>query len=118
MFVVSELKTILRGLPDTFDKSLQDQITAELNRKLANKVIINVGLCISLFDIAEISDSFIYPGDGAAHTRIKFRSLVFRPEVEEVLTGRIKTCRRKGVYVSLGSFKCRHSGHRLSVAVV
>ena len=76
MFVVSELKTILRVLPDTFDKSLQDQITAELNRKLANKVIINVGLCISLFDITEISDSFIFPSDGAAHTRVKFRYLV------------------------------------------
>ena len=32
------------------------------------KVVHEVGLCITLFDITEISDSYILPGDGSAHT--------------------------------------------------
>lgn len=104
MFVVSELKTIIRLLPRSFEKSLQDQIISELNRKLSNKVMINVGLCISLFDITEIGESFLFPGDGAAHTRVKFRYLVFRPDMEEVLTGKIKSCSKESVHVSLGFF--------------
>ena len=32
------------------------------------KVVHEVGLCITLFDITDISDSYILPGDGSAHT--------------------------------------------------
>jgi DNA-directed RNA polymerase III subunit RPC8 len=45
----------------------------------------DVGLVISLFDIVEIGDSHIFPGDGSSHTRVVFRLLVFRPFIEEVL---------------------------------
>ena len=43
--------------------SLQDQLTDEINRKLANKVMINVGLCLSLHDILEVGESFLFPGN-------------------------------------------------------
>ena len=40
----------------------KDQIKNELNYKLSNRVMINVGLCISLFDILEVGESHILPG--------------------------------------------------------
>ena len=40
----------------------QEQLTDELNRKLANKVLLNVGLCLSLYDILEVGESFVFPG--------------------------------------------------------
>ena len=40
----------------------QQQIKDELNYKLSNRVLINVGLCISLYDITEIGESHILPG--------------------------------------------------------
>merc|ERR1712096_572093 len=95
MFVLSEISTLIRLLPRGFEKSLEEQLTDEINRKLSNKVMINVGLCLSLHDILEIGESFLFPGDGASHTKVKFRMLVFRPEMEEVLIGKIKSCRRK-----------------------
>jgi len=79
-------------------------VTDELNRKLANKVLLNVGLCLSLYDLLEIGDSFIFPGDGSSHTRVRFRMLVFRPDIEEVLVGKIKNCSKEGVQVSLEFF--------------
>ena len=33
-----------------------------------SKVVHNVGLCIALWDITKIEDSFIFPGDGASHS--------------------------------------------------
>merc|ERR1712126_451199 len=104
MFILSELKSLVRLFPRGFNKSLEDQVTDELNRKLANKVLLNVGLCLSLYDILEIGDSFIFPGDGSSHTRVRFRMLVFRPEIEEVLVGKIKNCSKEGVQVSLEFF--------------
>ena len=32
------------------------------------QVVHNVGLCIALWDITKIEDSFIFPGDGASHS--------------------------------------------------
>ncbi|XP_023332741.1 DNA-directed RNA polymerase III subunit RPC8 [Eurytemora carolleeae] len=104
MFVLSELKNIVKLHPRGFDKSLEDQIKNELNYKLSNRVMINVGLCISLFDILEVGESHILPGDGSAHTKVRFRMLVFRPCKEEVLVGKIKSCSREGVTVTLGFF--------------
>ena len=46
----------------------------------------------------------ICAGDGASHTRVRFRMLVFRPELEEVLVGKIKSCSKEGVHVSLEFF--------------
>ena len=57
-----------------------------LNKNIfEQKISTDVGLVISLFDILEIGDSHIFPGDGSSHTRVVFRLLVFRPFIEEVL---------------------------------
>jgi len=75
-----------------------------MGHKLSNKIVINVGLCICLYDILEIEESHILPGDGCAYAKVRFRVLVFRPSVEEVVVGKIKSCTKDGVYVTLGFF--------------
>ncbi|XP_032520499.2 DNA-directed RNA polymerase III subunit RPC8 [Danaus plexippus] len=104
MFVLSEMKDVLRVTPEHFDQSLTESITTLLNRKLANKVVLNVGLCIALFDITNIGHSYIFPGDGSSHTEVIFRYIVFRPLVEEILIGKIRSCSRDGVHVTMGFF--------------
>jgi DNA-directed RNA polymerase III subunit RPC8 len=83
---------------------LSDAIKDEINRKLANKVLLHVGLCIALKDIIKIADSIILPGDGASHTEVFFRYIVFRPMIGDVITGKIRSCSREGVHVTLGFF--------------
>lgn len=61
----------------------------------------NVGLCIALYDITNMQESFIFPGDGASHTRVSFRYLVFRPFIEEILMGKIRSCSSDGVHGKL-----------------
>lgn len=62
------------------------------------QVVLNVGLCIALHDITRLEDSYIFPGDGAAHTKVHFRYVVFRPFMEEVIIGKIRSCSRDGVH--------------------
>ena len=33
------------------------------------QVVLNVGLCIALHDLTYVGDSYIFPGDGASHTK-------------------------------------------------
>ncbi|PSN42722.1 DNA-directed RNA polymerase III subunit RPC8 [Blattella germanica] len=98
MFVLAEMKHVIRTPPHIFHLKLNDAIAEELNKKLANKVLLNVGLCIALHDITELEDSYIFPGDGASHTKVKFRYVVFRPFMEEVIIGKIRSCSREGVH--------------------
>lgn len=104
MFNLTEMKNVTRIPPDQFHLKLNDAIAGELNKKLANKVVLNVGLCIALFDIINLEESYIFPGDGASHTRVHFRYIVFRPSIEEVLIGKIKSCSQEGVHVTLSFF--------------
>lgn len=41
MFVLSEMKDVIRVTPEHFHQSLTDSITILINRKLANKVFTN-----------------------------------------------------------------------------
>ncbi|KAF7248714.1 DNA-directed RNA polymerase III subunit RPC8 [Varanus komodoensis] len=97
MFVLVEMTDTVRIPPWQFEWKLNDAITEELNKKLANKVVYNVGLCICLYDITKLEDSYIFPGDGASHTKVHFRYVVFHPFLDEILVGEIKGCSLEGV---------------------
>ncbi|XP_042859042.1 DNA-directed RNA polymerase III subunit RPC8-like [Penaeus japonicus] len=105
MFQLAEIRHMVRIPPWLFGQTLNDAVVEELNRKLANKVVLNVGLCIALFDVTSLGDSYIFPGDGASHTRVTFRYVVFRPFMEEILEGTIKSADAEGLQVSLGFYE-------------
>lgn len=44
-------------------------LTEEVDRKYANRVVLDVGLAICLYDFVEVGDAYLYPSDGAAHHR-------------------------------------------------
>ncbi|XP_061830478.1 DNA-directed RNA polymerase III subunit RPC8 [Nerophis lumbriciformis] len=104
MFVLVEMVDTVRICPWHFHKQVNEAVSEELNKKLANKVVYNVGLCICLYDITKLEDSYIFPGDGASHTKVHFRYVVFHPFLEEILVGKIKYCSQEGVHVTMGFF--------------
>ena len=104
MFNLVSMTDTVKIPPWLFNVSLEDAVKVELNKRFANKVIHNVGLCICLFDVLKYEDSFIFPGDGSSHTKVHFRFIVFRPFINEVLIGTIKSCSREGVTVTLRFF--------------
>ena len=78
-------------------------------------MLVDVGLCISFYDLIEVGDPYIYPSEGSSHQKVKFRLgnvtqsaivacgtltavlVVFRPFIGEVLTGRISSCKEDGI---------------------
>ena len=67
MFVLLVIKDHVRIAPSVFRKDLNMAITEELNRKFANKVLHQRGLCISVYDLEDVGVGFLHPGDGGAH---------------------------------------------------
>lgn len=78
MFIVSEFEEVVKVHPTHLEDDQVSRIIIHLNSMLANKVVMDVGLCLSLYDVIEIGDSIIYPGEGAYFSKVKFRFVVFR----------------------------------------
>ena len=115
MYVLADMRDIIHIKPWQFDEDLKTVVESELNKKYANKVVYELGLCIALFDIKKIEDSYVFPGDGSSHTRVTFRFVIWRPFIDEVLVGKhfIETFAKgrcnyppKSLGLSIGLCKC------------
>jgi len=83
-------------------------ISLEIRKKYVNHVIKDIGLCVALFEFVSIGSGMVYPGNGSAHVQVKFRMVMFRPFLGEVLIGRVKSSNISGIQVSLEFFDDIH----------
>ncbi|KAI5953458.1 rpc25 [Candida jiufengensis] len=104
MFILSELSDLIRIPPHTFNIPIQHAITDELNKKYSNKVIPKLGLCITIWDLLDIKDGLLKPGDGGSYVEVKFRLIIFKPFVGEILTGWVTENNAKGIKIRLEFF--------------
>ena len=57
---------------------------------------------IALFDILDMSDPVVLPGQPDVILTLEFRMIVFRPFIGEVLSGHVSKSTPEGVYVNVG----------------
>jgi DNA-directed RNA polymerase III subunit RPC8 len=108
MFVLAIVEDKLKILPEQFDRDSRDVLIEQIDSKYSNKVLLEVGLCISFYDILEVQDAFVYPAEGSCHQVVKFRLIIYRPFVNEVLKGKLIHSDAEGVRVSMGFFDDIH----------
>ncbi|KAF8605847.1 hypothetical protein BDV93DRAFT_489885 [Ceratobasidium sp. AG-I] len=104
MFVTATLKDNVAVAPSQFSAPAQVAITAELNKKYANRVLLDVGLCICVFDLIWVGEGLVKYGDGCYWYKVTFRMVVFRPDRSEVIIGKVKSSTEDGIRVTLGFF--------------
>lgn len=88
MFVLSQIEHNLPMPPHLLNRPLADAIKAELERLFLDKVVANLGLCVSVYDIRSVEGGFIFPGEGCSTYKVSFRLLMFRPLLGRFLLGR------------------------------
>lgn len=64
----------------------------------------DAGLCICFYDFVELGDPYVYPGEGSSMQEVKFRLVVFRPFVGEIMTGKVTTSNKDGIKISMDFF--------------
>ncbi|KAK7696398.1 hypothetical protein QCA50_001052 [Cerrena zonata] len=104
MFVLSIIKDTVAVHPQHFGLPPEQAITNELNKKYANKVLHDVGLCICVFDISEAGEGKVRYGDGFLWYKVSFRLVVFRPFASEVIVAKVKSSDEDGIRLSVGFF--------------
>jgi DNA-directed RNA polymerase subunit E'/Rpb7 len=98
MFVLTVLQDTLRIPPHNLSLPLQDALTRQICSLYFDKVLKDLGLCVTLYDIKAVEGGFVFPGDGAPRFTVDFRLVMFRPFVGEVLIAKLKTCDKSGLY--------------------
>ncbi|KAL5792818.1 hypothetical protein ACOSP7_001412 [Xanthoceras sorbifolium] len=104
MFYLSKIEHTLRLPPHLLSLPLNEAIKEELEKIFLDKVIANLGLCISVYDISEIEGGFIFPGEGASTYSLKCRLIMFRPFVGEIIAAKLNESNSNGLRLSLGFF--------------
>ncbi|KAI0693068.1 polymerase III polypeptide H [Cytidiella melzeri] len=104
MFVLSVIKDTVAVLPSNFGLPPEQAITNELNKKYANRVLHDVGLCMCVFDLSEVGEGKVRYGDGCLWYKVVFRLVVFRPFPSEVILAKVKSSDEEGIRLTLGFF--------------
>ena len=90
MFLLSKIQDKLPIDPRFLAIPRADGIARVIEKQYFDKVIMDLGLVVTLYDILSIAGGHIYPSDASPYFDVVFRLVVFRPFLGEVLVGRIK----------------------------
>lgn len=83
------LADVVQLHPSTFNRSPSRGIEDFLNRKYANKILHNVGLCLGFHSLLRTSEGLISHGTGLVNVNVDFRMIVYRPFKGEIINATI-----------------------------
>jgi len=102
MFYRTQLKDYIRVPPDLFAESVESAVLKRIKRKYSGYMDKDLGIVIDVAKVNEIGEGTIIPGDGASYYETEFELIVFKPELQEVVLGRIRDIADFGAFMSLG----------------
>lgn len=102
MFYKLELQDHIRVPPDLFGLPVEEAVIKRVKRKYGGFISKDLGIVIDVSGIKEIGEGIITPGDGASYYDVKFELLTFKPELQEVVLGKIRDIADFGAFITLG----------------
>jgi DNA-directed RNA polymerase subunit E' len=102
MYSLVTVRDTVRIPPKLFSESLEDSVLAALREQYEGKLDNDLGVIITITHPREIGDGKIIPGDGAAYHDAVFDVLTFRPELHEVVRGKVSEITEFGAFVRFG----------------
>lgn len=103
MFYKIQLKDHIRVPPHYFNiEEVKKAVRKSIKQKYEGKIDPQLGVVIDVTDVKEVGEGVIIPGDGASYYETTFEVMVFQPELQEVVVGRIKDIADFGAFISLG----------------
>uniref|UniRef100_A0AC34RJ60 RNA polymerase III subunit Rpc25 domain-containing protein n=1 Tax=Panagrolaimus sp. JU765 TaxID=591449 RepID=A0AC34RJ60_9BILA len=105
MFILADLQHTVQIEPEEMKINFEKCIIQKLNQLLANKVIKDVGLCITFYDFIKIDSSYIPQGAATIYVPVKFRYLVYVLIPGEVIDCFVSTASPEGIKMSTKFFE-------------
>jgi DNA-directed RNA polymerase subunit E' len=102
MYNIYTIKDIFKLPPEYFGEDV-DKVAGEiLQKKYEGKIDKDMGVIVAAFNVRNIGDGVIYPGDPATHHDAEFDVLTFAPKPEEIVQGEVTELVEFGAFVRIG----------------
>ena len=102
MYKMVERVDTVRIPPKQLGISLNDVVEELTHESFEGKIDKDNNLTILATDINPVGSGRIVHGDGAVYQEVNFRALVFKPELHEVVQGKVCEVLRFGAFVRFG----------------
>jgi DNA-directed RNA polymerase subunit E' len=102
MFYKVELKDHIRVSPMYFGLDLKESVTKSIKLKYDGLIDADLGVVIDVIGVKEVGEGVVIAGDGAGYYETIFEVMVFRPELQEVINGKIKDIADFGAFITMG----------------
>ena len=105
MFYIAEVEDHVRVEPKLFGLDTVEAVEKQLRETFENYYDKDMGKVVTVIEVSEVGEGVIIPGDGAAYYNSKFRLLVWKPEIQEVVHGKIAEITNFGAFINLGAMR-------------
>ncbi|MBI2541744.1 DNA-directed RNA polymerase [Candidatus Woesearchaeota archaeon] len=102
MFYKVDLRDHIRVPPNLFNLPLEEAVINRIKSKYSGYISKDLGIVIDVPNIKEIGEGVIIPGDGASYYDVMFELITFKPEMQEVIVGKIKDIAEFGAFINIG----------------
>lgn len=105
MFYLIEVEDYVRVDPKLFGLPTAEAINNQLKETYIDSYYLELGKVISIVDVLKIGEGVIIPGDGAAYYNSKFKLLIWKPELQELVYGIVSEITNFGAFINMGAMK-------------
>ncbi len=102
MFYLIEIEDYVRVEPKLFGLATKEAVDKQLKETYADYFNRDIGKVLGVIEVLSVGDGIIIPGDGAAYYNSRFRLLVWRPELQELVYGVIEEIANFGAFINMG----------------
>jgi DNA-directed RNA polymerase subunit E' len=102
MYYKTRVKDFVRLPPVSFGDDIELSLTQEIKKKYTGFISQELGFVIDVTGVDEIGQGIILPGDGSAHYNVEFTLLTFKPEMQEIVLGKITNVADFGAFINIG----------------
>jgi len=102
MFYKVKVKDFIRVPPAMFNLNKKEAVLKNIKSTYENFVSKELGFVVNVVDIGEVEEGVIIPGDGAGFYETEFELLTFKPELNELVYGKIRDITDFGAFIDIG----------------
>ena len=105
MFYLADIEDYVRVEPKHFGLATKEAVAQQLNESYVDSVSKDLGYVVTIVEIEDVGEGIIIPGDGSTYYNSKFRALVWKPELHELVYGTIAEITTFGAFMDLGTMQ-------------